>query len=373
MMKVSCLCLMLSLSWIDVLGQVVFENELFKPEEVFDFEYSTDSDVYWTNQNVSKYYCIFRSLWTEENQPEKYPVSARWGDQIIHSGTKQFTPWLKNRVTTLGVEKVAESGFVDTFEKEAVYAGKVIKDIQQSDAFTINQDDWEKNYRYMPGIEFNADYNFISGIAGMVPSPCWFTGFYLFDVIDEYDRTFWERFRIKTYPWNAGTDAGDTYNSPDNDLDPPEVVHRMTNSNTPNGLFVGPDGKVGPVAEWDCVLHVCDFENPDCEPENWPPANYCDKLKYPGCESQCDPEVEQCQECAPKPEDEPPVYYKSCCESNYLPAEGGDCTYDSQLQSGGDGTAADAAGAGASAATTHSGVTMAVVVILLSSVACRWW
>ena len=44
---------------------------------------------------------------------------------------------------------------------------------------------------------------------GMSPSPDWFTGFYLFDRLHEYDRAFWQRFTLYTYQWNAGTDWGD--------------------------------------------------------------------------------------------------------------------------------------------------------------------
>ena len=219
---------------------------------------------------------------------------------------------------------------------EAAGAGKVVNDLQEGKGFFVDQEDPEKNYAYMPGIKVTPDYPFLSGIAGMMPTPDWFTGFYLLDVIDEYDRTYWNRIMIHTYPWDAGTDDGDTYMSVDQDLDPPRNIERITTKNAPHGIFLAPDGRsVRPVAEWDCVLHVCEEGEDDCQPDNWPPENGCDMLKYAGCENECDPLVDEvCEECKPKPkliqlgaaptegDDDGRVFYRNCCQSNHEPLEG---------------------------------------------------
>jgi len=133
---------------------------------------------------------------------------------------------------------------------------------------------------------------------------------------------------IRTYPWDAGTDAGDSYTAVDHELDPPQGVFRITPDNAPNGIFVSPNGKeVLPVAEWQCVLHTCDAGVPakDCHKSNWPPANGCDLLKYPGCdESYCDPDTDSpCQACKPKEYDDGAVvFYPDCCQSNHEPMIG---------------------------------------------------
>lgn len=199
-----------------------------------------------------------------------------------------------------------------------------VYDITEGKGFFVDKEDPEKNYAFMPGVTVNAEYQFLSGMSAMNPSPDWYTGFYLMDVIDEYDRTYWNRIIIHTYPWDAGTDSGTTYNSIDEDMDPPGNVERIFPGNAPpGGIFISSDGDVRPVAEWDCMLHVCPGEDEDCELENWPPANGCDLLKYPGCEAECNPEEVRCQECKAKSKDgERQVFYKSCCQSNYEPAEG---------------------------------------------------
>jgi hypothetical protein len=161
---------------------------------------------------------------------------------------------------------------------------------------------------------------------------------------------------IHTYPWDAGTDGGTTYTDVDYDLDPKINVERIYKKNAlPNGIFLSPAGDVVlPVAEWDCALHVCNSSD-DCELENWPPANGCDKLKWPGCDDVCNPEAgDACQECKPKKsqsrrqpdsetegggEAEERIFYKSCCQSNFEPLVGS-CQGAYGAAGGGSGAAA---------------------------------
>jgi hypothetical protein len=91
-----------------VTADIVVENDMIIPEEIYDFLYSTDSTVWWQSTNATKYYCIFRNMWTKAHHPKEYPANARWGNVVMYSTTKQFRPWLKNRATTAGIETLAE-------------------------------------------------------------------------------------------------------------------------------------------------------------------------------------------------------------------------------------------------------------------------
>ena len=121
----------------------------------------------------------------------------------------------------------------------------------------------------MPPIETSFQYPFLSTIAGMSPSPDWYTGFYSFWLIDEFSRTWYDHIKIQTYAWDAGTDAGSTYDSLVSDLDPSLEIQRFVPNNAPEGGELrGPDGESVPVvAEWECFLIVGDepFAMPDCD------------------------------------------------------------------------------------------------------------
>ena len=108
-------------------ADIVVENDLIKPEEIYDFVVLQDSEHWWQSHNVTKYYCIMRGLWNPQNHPKKFPQLARMSNPMIYSGTKEFRPWLLNRQTTWGVEKVAETGFTDIFRDEISSAGCVNK------------------------------------------------------------------------------------------------------------------------------------------------------------------------------------------------------------------------------------------------------
>jgi Spondin_N len=89
-------------------ADIVVENDLIDPKEIYDFVALQDSEHWWMSGNVTKYYCIMRGLWNPQNHPAEFPQLARFSNPLMYSSTKQFLPWLRNRATTYGVEKVAE-------------------------------------------------------------------------------------------------------------------------------------------------------------------------------------------------------------------------------------------------------------------------
>jgi hypothetical protein len=153
----------------------------------------------------------------------------------------------------------------------------------------------------------------------------------LFDTVDEYDRTFFNSFILHTYPWDAGTDLGDTYTAFDKDAVPADIVRRITKSNAPGGnIFMSAEGTVKPVGELECKLYICTPDDTECMKPNWPPSNGCDTFRFPRCDEECDPDVETvCQECAGVKEDNGrAIFYENCCQSGRDPLNGS-CNNDS--------------------------------------------
>lgn len=202
----------------------------------------------------------------------------------------------------------------------------------KAEGFFVNQQFWDQNYVYLDPIKVSAEYPFLSSIAAMVPSPDWFTQFYLFQTYKDEGLTFWDSFKIQTFPWDAGSSKSDAggYDPPYRDTDPAENIERIDRDNAPKGkIFLAPNGgSVRYVAEWECVLHTCPPEDPDCKKENWPPPNGCDILRYPQCAEVCNPELETCEQCRRVSEDEPRVFRKDCCLAGRVPKNERDCGED---------------------------------------------
>jgi len=242
-------------------------------------------------------------------------------------GSKTQWPSRAHRLTPVFSLSKLQAGFTETFFEEIKRAGEyVVYDSKEGEGFFINQRNWDKNYVYMPPVTVSGEYSFLSGIAGISPSPDWFTGFYLFDTLKEQGQTFWESFKIRTYPWDAGTDDGTHYEDPDRDTDPPGLVHRIQLGETVDNIFLSPAGDEVPyLAEWECVLHTCPMEDPACEKKNWPPTNGCDVLRFPECAEICDPETMECEQCRRESENEERVFKKDCCLAGRTPKDGRVC------------------------------------------------
>lgn len=218
-------------------------------------------------------------------------------------------------------------GFTEEFFKEIERAGDyVVGDSVEAQGFFVNQKKLDKNYVYLPPLTVTPEYSFISGIASFLPSPDWYSGFYLFETIKEKGQTYWQSFKIRSYPWDSGTDDGTHYEDPDRDTDPPGVVKRIELGDTEDNILLSPEGdELRYMAEWECVLHTCPVEDPDCEKPDWPPANGCDVMRYPECAEVCDPATMQCEQCKRTSSSEPRVFHRDCCMAGRVPKNGRKC------------------------------------------------
>jgi hypothetical protein len=74
--------------------------------------------------------------------------------------------------------------------------------------------------QHLPPINVTYAHPWLSAMTKISPSPDWFVGFSDFRTISYDTETFYNRFVIQSYVWDAGTDDGQNYLSFDRDLDP---------------------------------------------------------------------------------------------------------------------------------------------------------
>ena len=126
-MKLQTTLWLLAIAWSTTAktADIVVENDVIKPEEIYDFISLDDSDVWWETPNATKYYCMMRSMWNATRHPKEFPYPARMANPLVYSARVEYRPWLLNRQTTWGVEKMAETGFNDIFRDDINRAGYV--------------------------------------------------------------------------------------------------------------------------------------------------------------------------------------------------------------------------------------------------------
>ena len=74
-------------------------------------------------------------------------------------------------------------------------------------------------------------------------------------MIDPATDRWYEKVVVETFPWDAGTDSGTTYESEDALVIPSYLITQLTVGTVPDsGAFLSPDGDtVLSVSRWTCI------------------------------------------------------------------------------------------------------------------------
>lgn len=222
------------------------------------YEYSVGraSDVP-IEQNAT-YNCVMNNMWTIVKQPKKYPTGrATWGRTVIVSHSDSYDPWAPDLLASAGVKKLAETGTPGELLDELRAQGNLTGD----PAIGVKLRTGEVDSIIIDDVKVSENRPFLNAISRADPSPCWFSGFYKFDVRADDKKHWWSFFTISTFPWDAGTVPGDSYNSvPDPTLsnqlnEVPISLMAVETIDIAEGPWLSKSmDSVPPVLRWDCTL-----------------------------------------------------------------------------------------------------------------------
>jgi len=190
-----------------------------------------------------RYYCTFRGKWSQERHPRDFPQSASWSAPVLISHSKDWRMWTGTETVTAGVEYMAEEGFPTILYNEFQNAGFETLHMIVGDRMYNTTES-----QHLPPINVTYNHPWLSAMTKITPSPDWFVGFSDFRSISYDTETYYNRFVIQSYVWDAGTDDGQNYLSFDRDLDPQVTCMRFC---------VPPDVGQGGVGTYDSnIVHV---------------------------------------------------------------------------------------------------------------------
>lgn len=254
-----------------------------------------------------EYRCSFGSSWSSRNQPLDYPDNAYSSAPVFvaHSNLwKLFTP---GNPVGAGVQEVAENGNPEVLLSELEAAGDAIKSYivgvdmfyspieEEEEPVAISEASgggrrlqeepepilvteggepivgrYQTNTQYLT---FDPEHSFFSSISMLTPSPDWFSASHGTQAITQSEdgEDVWvKQFKYETRPYDAGTDSGVTFTSPNDPTVPQGVAEQFTIDSplTDSGIFVNPEGDaVLPINTWECTLvkvkYTCEFD-PEC-------------------------------------------------------------------------------------------------------------
>lgn len=158
----------------------------------------------------------FNFRWTRSRFPNR-PGGAHFSPLVAFSHAHRFSSFTRFGYATDGVQSVAETGQTRIIRRELTTAqenGQVLEYKVGSGPGAEGETSLE--------IKVNCKSKYISAISMVAPSPDWFVGVFRESVVR--NGKFRKRISGKLRVYDAGTDAGETFNAPNQRSNPVQNI-----------------------------------------------------------------------------------------------------------------------------------------------------
>lgn len=184
-----------------------------------------------------RYRVTFDGLWTQQTHPQDYPGNPHFSPLIgaTHHAGVRF--WFEGGIASDGIKRMAEQGLTSPLD------GHVNDAIAATTARTLIRGGGIALSPASTSVEFEAaqSHPLLTLVSMVAPSPDWFVGV---SALPLFDNGQWmNRLTIELTPWDAGTDGGRSYESPDAPLSPRQPIARLTGFPVATGGEVRPMGR----------------------------------------------------------------------------------------------------------------------------------
>ena len=189
-----------------------------------------------------KYSIDFNGMWSSARHPVEYPSDASFSPIVVASHTGNFQVWRTGELAGNGVQVVAETGNPEPLVRELYKAKRAgyVKDIAQAESPIDSTTSLE--------LEIIVDRHrpYVSMVTMLFPSPDWFTGIRDVDLCDRRTGQWKKKIDLNSLmAYDAGTDSGRLFDSPNEATKPAEKIFLLTCG---NGVFCNKGDKFLPVA-----------------------------------------------------------------------------------------------------------------------------
>ncbi|XP_034946903.1 spondin-1 [Chelonus insularis] len=194
----------------------------------------------------AKYSLTMEGIWSKTTHPKDFPFSAwltHFSDLIGASHESTFSFWGQDHIATDGFRQLAEWGSASGLEAELRSKSQHLRTLVKAAGL------WYPNVNSNTTTSFRVDRKHpLLSVASMLgPSPDWVVGVSKLNLCEK-DCTWKQNLIIDLYPWDAGTDNGITYMSPNSETKPREKMKPITSfyPEDPRSPFYDPSGKPMP-------------------------------------------------------------------------------------------------------------------------------
>jgi hypothetical protein len=170
---------------------------------------------------TARYRVTFEARWSPVTHPIDNPGSAHFSPLVGGTHAAGAVFWREGGLASRGIEDMAERGRTSPFDQEMAAA---IPNGTAERIFTGGGIDKS------PGtvsLEFDISQRFslVTLVSMIAPSPDWFVGV---SGLPLFENGQWiDQRRVELVPWDAGTDSGSTFFSPDQVTSPHAPISRI--------------------------------------------------------------------------------------------------------------------------------------------------
>ena len=172
-------------------------------------------------RDVVTYEVTFEAIWSETTHPDDFPPNPHFSGLIGASHNDKVKFWEEGKLASPGIKNMAETGSKTPLDRE------ILKAFLKRTAFRLISGD---GVSVSPGsvtvkCKVSPNYPLVTLVTMIAPSPDWFVGV---DSLNLYENgTFIDEKIVVLYAYDAGTDSGTNYTSPDDPTDPPVPIFKI--------------------------------------------------------------------------------------------------------------------------------------------------
>ncbi|MEM9293875.1 MAG: spondin domain-containing protein [Acidobacteriota bacterium] len=181
----------------------------------------------------AQYTVRFDALWSRSTHPADFPPGPHFSPLVGATHQEGIRFWEVGTRATHGISRMAEEGRTRPLSAEiqsAIGAGTA-EQVLLGEGIFPSPDTIELSF------EISADFPAVTLVTMVAPSPDWFLGVSALPLMEGGD---WVQEKVVSlFAYDAGTDSGTTFTSPDLGTEPPVPVERINSGPLANGVPLG--------------------------------------------------------------------------------------------------------------------------------------
>lgn len=174
---------------------------------------------------TAMYRVTFDAAWSSTTHPDPdFPGNPHFSGLIGATHNSSVTFWERGEKASDGIKAMAELGSKSPLDAEVRTAIAASTAEQVLSGGGVGRSPGSVSLTF----EISADYPLVTLVAMLAPSPDWFVGVH--DLSLFQDGAWADHLTVNLFPYDAGTDSGENYGSPNSPTVPPAAIARINGS-----------------------------------------------------------------------------------------------------------------------------------------------